>query len=267
MIGQALTIVSAVLLWTQHEGLVFVLAAIGLVLGFGITFVAVKEPPIEPAEATKRVAFRPGTYLRGLFAQREAVKYLCATFFFWLGVGGVLPFVTRFGVQALKLTESMSFTLLLPALVGTAAAAVPASLIAARIGKKPVLAAGLIFFGIATLGSALVAQTYVEAMAAMFLLGVCNGICNALMFPMFSELIPGSRAGELTGLSSTVWSLAQPVGAFAAGLLADSSGNIRGAFACAGAALVVSFILLLTVRAPHHQTVAVAEPLPDAVPA
>ncbi len=248
MCGQAVTIVTAFLLWQSHEPLVFVIAAAGLAVAFSITFVSVDEPPIEQ-EQPEAVVMRPADYLRGLLGQREVLKYLGATFFFWFGVGGVIPFITRFGVQALRLPENLSFTLLLPALVGTAIAAVPAGLLGERWGKKPVLAVGLALFGLATMLSAVWAETYEQAMAALFVLGLCNGIANALLFPLFTDLIPGQRAGELTGISSTVWSLAQPLGAFGAGLLADGTGTIRGAFAAAGASLLVGFALLLTVRA------------------
>lgn len=248
MSGQAVTIVTAFLLWQAHQPLVFVIAAAGLTLAFSVTFVSIDEPPIVRRPAGERKPFAPLLYLQDLLAQREVLKYLGATFFFWFGVGGVIPFITRFGVQALDLPENVSFTLLVPAVVGTALSAVPAGLLAERLGKKPVLAAGLAVFGMATLLSAAWAHTYGQALAALFALGLCNGIANALLFPLFTDLIPGQRAGELTGISSTVWSLAQPLGAFGAGLLADGSGTIRGAFAAAGVALLVGFALLLTVR-------------------
>jgi MFS family permease len=94
-------------------------------------------------------------------------------------------------------------------------------------------------------------------------LGLCNGVANALLFPLFTELIPGQRAGELTGISSTVWSLAQPIGAFGAGLLADGTGTVRGAFAAAGVALLIGFGLLMTVRVPRTARVVHTAPDPE----
>ena len=251
MAGQAVTITVAFLLWQNHEPAVFVVVALGLVLAFGVTFAAIEEPQIVPAGAPASLRLTPAEYLRELLSHREVVKYLAATFFYWFGVGGVIPFITRFGVQALGLRENVSFTLLLPALVGTALAAIPAGLVGERVGKKAVVTAGLAVFGVAAILSALLAHTLADAMAAMFILGLCNGAANALLFPLFTELIPGQRAGELTGISSTVWSLAQPMGAFGAGLLADSTGTVRGAFAAAGIALLAGSALMMTVRVPH----------------
>jgi Na+/melibiose symporter-like transporter len=263
MCGQAVTITIAFLLWTNHEPLVFLLVALGLVVAFSVTFVSVQEPDIVPQVKPEGLQLKPAEYLRDLWSQREVMKYLGATFFYWFGVGGVIPFITRFGVQALDLKENVSFTLLLPALVGTALAAVPAGIIGERVGKKPVLAAGLAIFGVATVLSALLARSYVEALIALFLLGLCNGVANALLFPLFTELIPGQRAGELTGISSTVWSLAQPIGAFGAGLLADGTGTVRGAFAAAGVALLIGFGLLMTVRVPRTARVVHTAPDPE----
>lgn len=50
------------------------------------------------------------------------------------------------------------------------------------------------------------------------------------------------------GLGSAVQSLAQPIGAMAAGALADASGTLRGAFIAGGLAMFVAFLILLTVR-------------------
>jgi MFS family permease len=68
-----------------------------------------------------------------------------------MGTGGVLPNLTRFGVSVLGLTERDSFQLILPALLGTIVAAVPAGYAADRVGKKPRLAAGPLAYSIVAL--------------------------------------------------------------------------------------------------------------------
>ena len=61
--------------------------------------------------------------------------------------------------------------------------------------------------------------------------------------------MPIDRRGELTGVGSLVWSLAQPVGSFTAGLFIDATGTYRAVFIVAGLLMAVSFFLLRTVRA------------------
>jgi MFS family permease len=193
------------------------------------------------------VRFDVTGYLRGLLAERELVKYIGAAAFFWLGTGGVLPYLTRFGVNVLGLSEGEAFQLFLPALFGTIVGAIPAGYLADRRGKKPVLAAGVLAFGlIALVGSQV--QNTPQALAAMAVVGLANGFWTALALPLLIDLVPPERAAEMTGLGSAVWSLAQPIGAVVAGLLIEGVGTYRVSFVGAAIFVLVSFGLLLTVR-------------------
>lgn len=50
MVGQVALLYLLSLIWESHETLVFYIIAAGLLVGFGITFLSVKEPtPIPPA--------------------------------------------------------------------------------------------------------------------------------------------------------------------------------------------------------------------------
>jgi MFS family permease len=179
------------------------------------------------------------------------VKYVIAALFFWLGTGGVLPYLTRFGVQVLGTSEGEAFQLFLPALVGTIVGAIPAGIAADRRGKKPVLAIGVLVFGLIALVASQV-QTIQQALIAMAFVGLANGVWTALNVPLLMDLVPPARAGEVSGLASAVWSFAQPIGALVAGLLIDATGTYRSSFIGAAVLVLVSFALLLTVRAPHR---------------
>ncbi|TMG38179.1 MAG: MFS transporter [Chloroflexi bacterium] len=142
------------------------------------------------------------------------------------------------------------------ALVGTIVGAVPAGYTADRIGKKPVIAAGLLLFSIlALIGSQV--QTVPQALVAMGVIGLANGIWTALNVPLLVDLVPPERAAEMTGLGSGTWSLAQPIGAVIAGILIGSFDSYRASFVGAAVLVFVSFLLLLTVRAPRLATIPV----------
>jgi MFS-type transporter involved in bile tolerance (Atg22 family) len=253
MLGQISVILMAFLLWETNERLVFWLVAAGLVGTFAVTFVAVREPPA-PAEAPPALrGYDPVGYLRDVLRYRELAKYVAATGFFWLGTGGVVPFLTRVGVEALGVAEHVAFMLVLPAVLGTAIFAIPAGLLAERVGKKRVLAAGLILYSAAACCGALLVQGVPDALVVMSIVGVANAVATALMFPLLADLMPRARAGEFTGLGSLVWSLTQPVGAVAAGAMADLTGTLRGAFAAGGLCIAVAFVVLLTVRPERAQ--------------
>lgn len=253
MIGQIAVLLLAIALWDRSPALVFWLVAAGLVATFAITFVSIKEPPPPPEPPRAPLRYDPIGYVKNVLQYRELARYVLATFFFWFGTGGVVPFLTRFGVDALHLPESQSFIPVLPAVLGTAIFAVPAGLVAERLGKKPVLLAGLLLYGLTGAIGAQIVQDLAQALIIMSIIGLANAITTALIFPLLADLMPAERAGEFTGLGSLVWSLAQPVGAVAAGAMADAMGTLRGAFLAGGLSVLVAFALLLTVHPERVQ--------------
>ena len=249
MLGQIAATLIALFLWGESPQLVFVLVAAILVISFTITTIGVREPVAPPAP-TERLRIDVGSYVRGLLAQHELTKYVLAAAVFWLGTGGVIPYLTRFAVNELGTTEGDSFQLFLPALLGTIVGAIPAGYLADRIGKKPVLAGGMLgFAAVALIGSQV--QTVTAALVVMAFIGLANGVWTALNVPLLVDLVIPERAAEMTGLGSGVWSLSQPIGAVIAGVLIGGFGSYRASFIGAGVLVFVAFLLVLTVRAPH----------------
>lgn len=256
MLGQILATLLGVFLWDRSPELVFTLVAGALVVSWTITTIGIKEPEAPP-RPTEPIRIDVGRYVFGLLAERELVKYVLAAAFFWLGTGGVLPYLTRFGVHVLGASEGQSFQLFLPALVGTIVGAIPAGYAADRIGKLPVLATGVLFFGLIALVASQV-QTFEQALIAMGVIGLANGVWTALAVPLLIDLVPPARAAEITGLGSGAWSLAQPIGAVIAGVLIVGFDSYRASFVGAALLVLLSFALLLTVR-PSRATPRPAE--------
>lgn len=252
MLGQVAATLGAFLLWDRSPQLVFIVVAAALVISFGITTIFIHEPAAPP-RPTETVKIDLAAYVRGLWRHRELLKFIGAASLYWLGTGGVLPYLTRFGVHELGMSENESFLLFMPALVGTIIGAVPAGYIADRRGKKPVLAIGLGAYALLAFAASQV-QTAPQAYVALGLIGLANGVWTALGIPLLVDLVPPERAAEMTGLGSAVWSLAQPVGAVVAGLLIGS-GNYRMSFIGAASFILLSFLLLLLVHAPHVRSV------------
>jgi MFS family permease len=267
MAGQMLMLWLASQLWAQWEALVFWLAAGGLLLGFGLVLLGVAERVSAPTAAgdlagaggpgpqggapapPRRLRLHPVAYVRGVLHYREAAKYLLATLFFWFGTGGVVPFLSRFGVAELGTDEATAFRLLMLPIVATAVASLPAGWLGDRFGKKRVLLVGLTVMGVAVLAGSQV-RTVEQAIVALLVTGVANALCTVPLLPLLADLIPRQRAGEFTGLGAAVWELAQPVGAVLGGLAADVTGSLRSTLAVAGLMVLVAGALLLPVRAP-----------------
>src|SRR5690606_21936913 len=123
----------------------------------------------------------------------------------------------------------------------------PAGWLGDRLGKKPVLLVGLFAFGLVVLVGSQV-RTIEQAVVALALTGMANAVCSALLFPLLADLIPGERAGELTGMGTAAWELAQPLGAVLGGLAADVTGSLRSTLLAAGVLLLVAGALLIPVH-------------------
>jgi MFS family permease len=258
MLGQMALLAAASILWESNEHLVFGLVAAAVTLGFGITFFGVREPPIGigrpgprprvgAGQAPPLPAFRrPVGYLKDVLAHRELANYVGVTGLFWLGTGGVVPFLTRYGVDELGVDSATAFRLLLVAVASTALFAMPAGALGDRYGKRRVLMIGLFGYGAGCLAGA-AAQTAGQAFAILAAVGVANAACTVLLLPLLADLLPRDRAGELTGLGSAIWSIAQPLGAVAAGLVADLTGSLRGPLFVAGLLTLASCALLTRV--------------------
>lgn len=247
MLGAILFNLAAGFLWATHEFAVFLLTVIGLILAFGVTFIAVREPP-HPV-ATPPVPRNPLRYLRDLRGHTGLTRYIVVLGLFYLGSGGATPFVTLFATKALGVPSGEAFFLLIVLVLCTAIGAVPAGLLADRIGKRPVLMAGMALFGCGALIGSQV-PTLGWAIPVMVLVGLGNACPTTLAVPLLADLIPAQRTGELIGLGSFVWSIAQPIGSFSAGLFVTSAlpFTYRHAFIWAGVLTVSAAAAMLLVR-------------------
>lgn len=251
MLGQVGVVLLVAAVWTTNTTIAFVAIALAIVLGFGLTFVSVKEPPLPPKPTAPMKVANPLVYLRSVLAYREAAKFVAALTLFWFGVGGVSPFLTRYGVYELGLSEQMAFMLFLVLVLATAACAIPAGLIGDRVGKKPVLVVGLGLFAIAALLGAR-AQSLEDMAVALVIVGVANGAATALAVPFLTELLPKHRMGELIGMGGMMWSISQPLGSTFAGFVADQTGTYRTLFVLTAVYLGLACLITALIHAPRH---------------
>lgn len=248
MAGGVSLLLLAKLLYEHHEALVFIIVAATLGTGTLITVAAVREPAVPPRPGPAP-RLRPLTYVADLLHYREAVKYVACFFCFWFGIGGVTPFLTRFGKEELGVPEGDTFVLLLVVVITTMLFATPAGWLGDRFGKKRATSWGLLAFAVLMLVSSQT-QKVEQALPLLALAGLAQAVTATLAYPLFTELVPTRRMGEMTGLSTMIWSLAQPLGATLLGALADQTGTLRTVLAGAGVAMTLAFAILQTVRMP-----------------
>jgi MFS family permease len=256
-LGTVIFLLLALNLWEHAEFAVFMMCIAVMVAAWAFTFFTVQEPPLPPAEATApRAAWsrpHPVAYFKDVARYPEVLKYMLAVNFYWLGLGGVTPFITLFGVKALGATDQEAFLLPLIATLLNALFAVPAGYLADRYSKKAVMTVGLLIIGVvAIIGSQ--SQTLWQAMIALGAVGIGNAT-TAQINPLLADIVPRKRTAEFMGLVSAVFSFAQPLGSVAAGAVVSLAtiwvgGNdaYRWAFIFAGITLLLSAVLLQTVK-------------------
>ncbi len=250
MAGQIAVLALATLLWERAEPVVFGIVAGGLLIGFAIVVLRVREarPEALPAAPT-----HPLLWLRDVAGQRQVVRYLVATFFFWFAFGGLAPFLTRFGVYELGTSEEVALGLFLVVVVSTVLCALPAGWLVDRYGKKRMLTLGVALCAIASLIGSQV-RTVEQAVVMLAIVGAANALSTVPQLPLLTDLIARERAGEMTGVGSAVWELSQPIGAIVAGLLADLAGTLRIPLVMAAVSLGIAALLLTRVQMPAALT-------------
>ncbi len=279
-VGQVGLLVGASFLWSVHPGWVFALVAVGLMAGFAIVAIGVREQRrfLETstqgrADATRRSLRSFLAYLRRLFAeQREAMKLLGVRVIYQFGINAAMPFLTLFviteigtrgwpelvaGAPALASSglgqispEAVSQLVAAVLLLVTGLSALPVGYLGDRIGKKPVFAAGLLIVGAMALLAA-GARTIPELLLYVLFLGIGNAATTVLFFPLLTDLVPASRVGEFAGLSA----FAETGGVVFSVLLAGELINLnpfglhyRMIFMVTGLCLLLGFLAMFFVK-------------------
>ena len=125
----------------------------------------------------------------------------------------------------------------------------PAGYHADRHRKKPLLAVGLLAFSIIALVASQVA-TLQQALVAMGVIGLANGVWTSLAVPLLVDLVPQETCGrgDRPRIRGAVTGPTDRRGV--AGLLIASADNYRISFIGAAGFIFLCFVLLLFVHAP-----------------
>lgn len=230
---------------------VFYLVAFGMLAAFAVTIVKVREPrylqPAEPAQkAATGLTFR--AYFAHLLRHRMALRYLICLFFFNFGVNAILPFLTLFAVHVIHTDARVAQELTAPLLIAAGLFVLPAGLLAARVGRRPVLGGGIGLLAISALGG-LVIQTVPQTLFVIILAGVANAAISATNWPLLTELISADEVGVFVGIKTAFESVAIPVSAIVAGSLIDHFGY-RAIFGVLTFGAIVALLVLATVTVP-----------------
>lgn len=249
-IGAILIQVSGKFFWEEHFELVYYLAGtLSLVIIPPLFFIRERKPlPEELALARGRTGFSPRAVLAA-FVERDPVAFfLASSALRYLGTGIVITYLTLFAVTDLDIA------------IGDAALAIAASggarlLLAVPIGQLVDSAdrRRLMLYATLLLGVVHVATGFavwnLTGLYVVLLVGAIGGTLDMVASgPLFMDLMPPTRRGELTGVNMVLQNIFRAGGALIGGAIFAWTDGYRLCYAVAAACMVLSFFLLLKVR-------------------
>ena len=243
-------------LWAKSPAWPFNVTAVAVMITAFITAFSVREesnrqlPPKESIEIFKN--FRQ--YVKNLVAQRQVFMFFGAQFFWWMGLGAILPFATIMlkELYGIDISELLKVTPLV--LIGggvLVGAIIGAGILGDRWGHRRVILLGL---GLMVAGCVL-------AMAGRGLTVVYLAVFTAVIgasplfnapFAMLAELIPPGREGEFYGLDTISITLSQVPASILGGAIIDGFGY-TAIYAFVAACAVIAFLLMWFCRADTRQ--------------
>jgi MFS family permease len=251
-LGGVLAFMAGSLLYALYRPFPFWAAALIFLLACGLILWRVREPGSPASEAIHSTA---GFFssLRGWLAalppaRRQSIIFLTlAVFCYMLGFHPLEAFFSSYGVTVLKLSPANSGLVFSAAYVAFILFAVPAGILAARIGRKRTVLFGLILFALV-----LLVAFFTPITAIMIVLMALGGLAWALIdinaFPMVLDAAPGAD-GTTTGIYFLATTLAAVAGPVLNGWLIDLSGRDYSMIFLIGPAFfLLSFVFMLGVR-------------------
>jgi MFS family permease len=170
-----------------------------------------------------------------------------AVFCYMLGFHPIEAFFSSYGVTTLKLSAANSGLVLSAAYIAFILCAVPAGMLAAKIGRQRTVFVGLGVFALALLCAFFIPDATV-LVGLMALGGLGWALIDINAFPMMLDIHPGAD-GTATGVYFVATTLAATAGPILSGWLIDLSGrNYSLIFLIGPVFFLCSFLLMLGVR-------------------
>lgn len=249
-LGFALILGLGSLAWRRDPAYPFYITALFVAISSLITVFSVREENNLSRSVKRTVSSfldRARVYLADLREKRSILLFLIAQFFWWLGLGAVIPFVTilmkeYYGIDISQFLRLSPLAVLAAALM--VFFVVLSGILGDRWGHRWVITSGLF---ILTLGW--VIAYFVHSLWAIYLIGalIAVGASTLINEPLafLAELVPKGREGEFYGLDTLSITASQAPAALLGGAVIDWFGySYIFLFAAAWLAIATVFMLI-----------------------
>lgn len=254
--GQVVILIAAVILSLSGPlpiAPICIAVAAGLLIFFIPTVLGIREPRELPGAIThRRYTWRD--YAKALRGDRQVQLYFANQFLLWFGISTIQFNLIYYAKVELRFSDSGALILSFILLLTSALPVWPLGILSDRVGLKRVYLVGIILMSSAAIAGSLT----IEPLLLYIILavaGVGNAAQTASSYPLLTRLVFPEQMGLYTGLSSSVTSIAGPLGAIMSGLLVGTldSPHFERLFPLVAAIFVASLIPLAFLRIDRSQ--------------
>ncbi len=226
-------------LYEKSPSLPFWVGAALVVVASALVLIFIREPKEHEPVPEKEAGVIRNLQIIAADRDKSALRLLLAIFFWFLGYTAIEAFFTLYGTNHLGLSEAESARQLGDLSLFFVLTAIPSGLIAARIGRRVTISAGILLLGAvllvifflppAVLTIALTKLPVLGSVRVISALLMAGGVAWALIninsLPMVVDVAPQDRIGTYTGLYYFFSTLSAIVGPISNGWLVQWTGN------------------------------------------
>jgi len=238
-IGAIIAFLAGASLYESSPSLPFWVGAALVLVASALVLIFIREPRAYDEVPEQEAGVIRNLKIIAADPDRSALRLLLAIFFWFLGYTAIEAFFTLYGVNHLGLSEAESARQLGDLSLFFVLTAIPSGLIAARIGRRVTISAGIVLLGSlllvifflppAVLTTALTKLPVLGTVRVISVLLMAGGVAWALIninsLPMVVDAAPQDRLGTYTGLYYFFSTLAAVAGPITNGWLVQLTGN------------------------------------------
>jgi maltose/moltooligosaccharide transporter len=244
ILGTILAFAAAAAVWETSHTLTLVIFAIVIAISSSITILTIEEKK----SVKKREKEPLRSIVKDFVKEKEFVKFMFTSMFWWFAIGTLQPFFVLFAKNTLGLPESSALVFMGLFTVILVLCAVPAGIFADKIGKKRIISTGVLIAAIG-LGIGAFTTNLTLIYLAMGITGLGFGMIIVLNFALTADLLPKGKEGKFMGLGNIFYAAPQMIAAPLVGFLISTfNNNYQLIFYVTPISLIIGFILLQRVK-------------------
>ncbi len=206
-------------------------AVVELVTMVSVVWRVAPGRPARPREGRSWTSVAAEAWGTDILRERSYVWLVASRFFFLMAGATLVNNALTYLAQSQHLDENGAAggfqQLLVVVALANVVAAVPASRLSDRVGRKPIIYASC---GIGAVGVSIVAlaPSVPVALIGGALFGLSAGMFLAVDWALMTDIIPRIAAGRYMGLSNVATGASTPIAAFIAGFVLDAVNQVAG---------------------------------------